>query len=94
MEKASKLPIRTARRCSFRRNRLARTTTPARLDQIGHGVQYRSAFGQFSKWCDERSLASMPASMPTVREYIAWLADEGRTVSTINAYLAAIALSP
>ena len=33
----------------------------------------------------------MPAAMGTVREYVAWLADEGRTLSTITAYLAAIA---
>jgi integrase len=33
----------------------------------------------------------MPAAVGTVREYVAWLADEGRTLSTITAYLAAIA---
>jgi hypothetical protein len=33
----------------------------------------------------------MPAATSTVREYVAWLADEGRTLSTITAYLAAIA---
>ena len=53
--------------------------------------QYRSAFRQFSTWCAERGRSPMPAAMGTVREYVAWLADEGRTLSTITAYLAAIA---
>ena len=47
--------------------------------------QYRSAFRQFSTWCAQRGHSPMPAAVGTVREYVAWLADEGRTLSTITA---------
>lgn len=53
--------------------------------------QYQSAWKQFSRWCAERDLSAMPATAETVRQYVAWLADQGRTVATVNAYLAAIA---
>src|SRR5262249_38950646 len=54
-------------------------------------MQYQSANRLFSVWCAARGLCPMPAHAETVRAYVAWLADEGRTVATVNAYLAAIA---
>jgi len=54
-------------------------------------TQYRSAFRLFADWCAERGLSPMPAAAVTLRAYVAWLADQGRTVATINAYVAAIA---
>jgi hypothetical protein len=54
-------------------------------------AQYRSAFRLFAKWCDARGLSPMPAAPETLRVFVAWLADEGRTIATVNAYVAAIA---
>jgi integrase len=54
--------------------------------------QYASVWKQFEAWCSEHGHAPLPASKPTLRAYVAWLADQGRTVATIHAYLAAIAI--
>jgi hypothetical protein len=54
-------------------------------------AQYRSAFRLFSDWCSARGLSPMPAASETLRAYVASLADEGRTIATVNAYVAAIA---
>lgn len=53
--------------------------------------QYASVWKQFQAWCSEHGHTPLPASTPTLRAYVAWLADQGRTVATIHAYLAAIA---
>ena len=53
--------------------------------------QYASAWKQFEAWCSDQGHSPFPASTPLLRNYVAWLADQGRTVATINAYLAAIA---
>jgi hypothetical protein len=62
-----------------REERALTTAQPSRADYYARAsradrtwAQYRSAFGQFAKWCEARSLASMPSAMSTVREYIAW----------------------
>jgi hypothetical protein len=54
-------------------------------------AQYRSTFRLFADWCAERSLSPMPAASETLRAYVAWLADQVRTIATVNAYVAAIA---
>jgi site-specific recombinase XerD len=53
--------------------------------------QYRSAWQQFETWCSRRGSDSMPATTETIKAYLASLADQGRAVSTVNAYLAAVA---
>lgn len=53
--------------------------------------QYASVWKHFEAWCSEYGHTPLPASTPTLRAYVAWLADQGRTVATIHAYLAAIA---
>jgi len=45
---------------------------------------------EFLTWCESAALADMPAAPSTIALYIAWLADAGRKVSTIQRRLAAI----
>src|SRR5262249_22115590 len=54
-------------------------------------AQYKSAFRLFENWCAARGVSAMPADAPTLRAYAAWLADQGRADTTVDAYMAAIA---
>ena len=51
---------------------------------------YRSGIANFRTWCDIEGCSALPASSETVARYLAALADEGKSVSTIQQRLAAI----
>jgi site-specific recombinase XerD len=51
---------------------------------------YRSDLRHFEAWCEAHVCPSLPASPETVADYIAALADEGRTAATITRRLSAI----
>src|SRR5439155_2187709 len=51
--------------------------------------RYRAHWGHFSAWCETRLLSSLPAAPATVRMYLAQLADEGVSASTIAGRVAA-----
>lgn len=51
---------------------------------------YRSDWRHFTAWCDERSLASMPATPETVALYLTDLAGTGFKASTLQRRLSAI----
>jgi integrase len=53
--------------------------------------QYKSAWKSWERWCALNGWTALPADMNGVKLYIAWLADSGRSLATINGYLAAIA---
>jgi site-specific recombinase XerD len=52
---------------------------------------YKADFEAFTTWCRARGLAWMPATSETVILHISWLADDGKSVSTIGRRLAGIA---
>jgi len=52
---------------------------------------YRTSWGQFASWCDGHQLASLPASPETVVLYLTHLIQSGRSVSTLERTLAALA---
>lgn len=52
--------------------------------------RYRGALERFVAWCGERGVSARPAAPETVADYLAALADAGKSVSTISAALAAI----
>ena len=52
---------------------------------------YGSAYKRFVSWCELNGLSAMPASPETVAAYIAHLADQGKSVSTIGVAKAGIA---
>jgi len=51
---------------------------------------YKSAWAEFTRFCQMRSEQSFPASPATVANYLTWLADAGKRVATIESKLAAI----
>ena len=51
---------------------------------------YRSDWGHFVRWCNEQSFPSLPASPQTLAQYLAYRADSGVKVSTLERSLAAI----
>lgn len=51
---------------------------------------YTRQWAEFSAWCRERSRVSLPATGETTAEYVAHLADTGRSPSTIEQALAAV----
>jgi hypothetical protein len=53
--------------------------------------QYKSAWAAWERWCTLNGWTILPADPNGLKVYIAHLADSGRTLATINAYLAAIA---
>jgi integrase len=53
--------------------------------------QYKSAWKSWEDWCALDGWTVLPADPNGLKVYIAHLADNGRSLATINAYLAAIA---
>ncbi|HEY3377564.1 MAG TPA: site-specific integrase [Armatimonadota bacterium] len=51
---------------------------------------YERDWQGFQRWCLTFRLASLPAEVSTVALYITWMAERGRTLSTIKQHLAAI----
>ena len=51
---------------------------------------YRADMRTWEAWCAERSVSALPADPAAVAAYLAWLADAGRKVSTIERALVAI----
>lgn len=51
---------------------------------------YRQAWEAFCAWCQPRSVSALPACPSDVADYVAWMADQGRRVSTINRSLVAV----
>jgi site-specific recombinase XerD len=51
---------------------------------------YLGDLTRFNGWCAERGLTPLPALASTVSNYLSWLAQTGRKVSTIERALAAI----
>ncbi|MDQ6900089.1 MAG: site-specific integrase [Candidatus Dormibacteraeota bacterium] len=52
---------------------------------------YQADWRSFKGWCEAQAALSLPASPATVVLYVAWLADRGRKVPTIEHQLSAIA---
>ncbi|NTW39975.1 MAG: tyrosine-type recombinase/integrase [Cellulomonadaceae bacterium] len=52
---------------------------------------YASAWRGWERWCAERGYANMPANPVHVASHVAWLGSVGRSVSTIDRAIAAIA---
>jgi site-specific recombinase XerD len=53
-------------------------------------LAYRADWRHFSRWCDAVGQVPLPASVPAVCAYLAYLADQHRSASTIGRRLAAI----
>lgn len=51
---------------------------------------YGYAWRGFTSWAGERGLVSLPAEPETVSWYLGWLAQEGRSLSTVRVHRAAI----
>jgi integrase len=54
---------------------------------------YTSDWAEFSTWCDELQLASLPADPATVARYVALLAERGLKVATIRRRVTAISMA-
>jgi hypothetical protein len=54
---------------------------------------YRSDWRDFTSWCAEHGLGSLPAARETVALYLTQLAEAGRKVSTMQRRLSAISLA-
>ncbi len=52
---------------------------------------YRTAWANFTGWCEQHDLSPLPADVGTVINYLTHLADTGYKVATIEVYRAAIA---
>lgn len=52
---------------------------------------YAADWACFAAWCGQRNVDALPADPATVAVYLAWLADDGRRVSTIGRRLVALA---
>jgi site-specific recombinase XerD len=75
---------------------LARETDRARaFADAGRAAATRRAYAAdwacFAAWCAARNVDALPAAPAAVAVYLAWLADGGRTVSTIGRRLVALA---
>lgn len=53
-------------------------------------AKYTQALRTFEGWCRERRLVALPAEGSTVALYLAFLADQGRKVSTVELHLSAL----
>lgn len=51
---------------------------------------YRSDWGEFTAWCDQRSLVPLPAAAATITGYLTELARHGAKVGTMSRRLSAI----
>ena len=56
-------------------------------------LAYRKAFRTFTTWCAETGFDPLPATPPTVGLYLTHLATNGRTTSTMEQALAALAFA-
>jgi integrase len=54
-------------------------------------LTYQAAWKLFSQWCEQHSLAPMPASPQTIVLYFSWLHGQHRALNTLSVYRAAIA---
>ena len=54
-------------------------------------AKYQAVWRQWERWCALNGWPPIPADIRGVKGYVAWLADKGRTVATVNTYLSAIA---
>ncbi len=54
---------------------------------------YGTACSRFAEWCEEHNTASMPASVATLRAWIVHLVEEGHAVTTVQSYLAGVAVA-
>lgn len=71
-------------------DRAAHYARHSRADQTW--VAYQKAVRRFAAWHAERfSVPAMPSAMPVIRDYVAWMADQDYSVSTINQAVAALA---
>ncbi len=53
-------------------------------------ITYTCAFRRFCEWCKERGLEALPCEEKTMADYLAHLADKGRSASTISVTRVAI----
>lgn len=53
-------------------------------------IMYANSWAHFEVFCTEHGYRSLPADITTLVDYITHLADDGRAVSSIQVYLAAI----
>lgn len=54
---------------------------------------YQSLWNKFVSWCEERGLSYLPTSSEIVSLYISYLAEEGKSFSTIDISIASIELA-
>jgi integrase len=70
--------------------RVAHYVRASRADQTW--AAYRRAVRHFAAWYAERTPEPpIPAAMSVVREYVAWMADHGYALATINQHVSALA---
>ena len=71
-------PLGSARSCA----------RAAKSERTRHAYQW--AWGDFTRWSEERGLTPLPAAAETVAVYLSQRADEGKKVATLELLLAAI----
>lgn len=81
-------PLAPGGQLDILRGRIGEYVTASRADRTKEA--YRRAFQHFATWCEGQGVASLPAAPATVAAYLATLADEGKSASTIGQRVAAI----